>query len=237
MIGWFGDGNGYVGNTELKPEVAHTVSLTGELHDAERKDWSVSATPYYTYAHNYINVDYVGVNSYPGNSPNVLRFANHDAQLYGTDLSGYTALADDATLGHFGVTGIAGFVRGNQINNGNSLYHMMPLNLKMTLDHKLGGWSNAIDLRMVGSKSEADPLRQEPFTPGFAIVNMRTAYDWQNVRLDAGIDNLFDHQYYDPLGGAAVGNYYANRTTANGGAYGPLASMGRSYNAGVTVKF
>ncbi|MFX7854016.1 hypothetical protein ABTK08_20910, partial [Acinetobacter baumannii] len=26
MTNWFGDGNGYVGNIDLKPEVAHTLS-------------------------------------------------------------------------------------------------------------------------------------------------------------------------------------------------------------------
>jgi iron complex outermembrane receptor protein len=32
MIGWFGDGNGYVGDIDLKPEVAHTVSATADWH-------------------------------------------------------------------------------------------------------------------------------------------------------------------------------------------------------------
>jgi iron complex outermembrane receptor protein len=110
----------------------------------------------------------------------------------------------------------------------------MPLNTKLTLDHKLGGWSSAIDLKLVDGKSEADPLRQEPTTPGYAIVDLRTAYDWRSVRLDLGITNLFDHQYYDPLGGVALGDYWHNGGT---GSFAPLAAMGRSFNAGVTVKF
>ena len=32
MIGWFGDGNYYVGNVGLKPETANTVSGTASWH-------------------------------------------------------------------------------------------------------------------------------------------------------------------------------------------------------------
>jgi iron complex outermembrane receptor protein len=39
MNNFVGDGNGYVGNLDLKPEVAHTVSASGDWHDAEQKDW------------------------------------------------------------------------------------------------------------------------------------------------------------------------------------------------------
>ena len=35
MIGWFGDGNGYVGNLNLKPEIAHTVALTATMERSE----------------------------------------------------------------------------------------------------------------------------------------------------------------------------------------------------------
>lgn len=43
MNNFVGDGNGYVGNVDLKPEVAHTISATGEWSDApdERQRWSL----------------------------------------------------------------------------------------------------------------------------------------------------------------------------------------------------
>jgi iron complex outermembrane receptor protein len=37
MTNWFGDGNGYVGNIDLKPEVAHTLSATADWHAADRR--------------------------------------------------------------------------------------------------------------------------------------------------------------------------------------------------------
>ena len=32
MINWFGDGNGYVGNIDLKPEIADTISISAAFH-------------------------------------------------------------------------------------------------------------------------------------------------------------------------------------------------------------
>ena len=49
MIGWFGDGNGYVGDINLRPEVANTLSATAKWSDGARKDWEFDVTPYYTY--------------------------------------------------------------------------------------------------------------------------------------------------------------------------------------------
>ena len=55
MINMVGDGNGYVGNLDLKPEVAHTLSATADWHDAEQQNWGLKVTPYYTYVQDYIN--------------------------------------------------------------------------------------------------------------------------------------------------------------------------------------
>ncbi|MFM2272691.1 MAG: hypothetical protein RL702_1756 [Pseudomonadota bacterium] len=46
MIGWYGDGNGYVGNLNLKPERADTVSAAIEFKGAEEA-WSLRVSPYY----------------------------------------------------------------------------------------------------------------------------------------------------------------------------------------------
>jgi hypothetical protein len=43
MNNFVGDGNGYIGNADLKPEVAHTLSASGDWHDAAQKEWGVKA--------------------------------------------------------------------------------------------------------------------------------------------------------------------------------------------------
>ena len=44
MVNWVGDGNGYIGNLDLEPEKANTVSATFDWHAADRH-WEFKATP------------------------------------------------------------------------------------------------------------------------------------------------------------------------------------------------
>lgn len=229
MIGWYGDANGYYGNIDLDPEVAHTVSATAAWHDRTRSQWQFKVTPYYTYVEDYIDADF----RYTQSDPNfvVLQFANHDARLYGVNFSGSVALWEDREMGRFDLIGVVGYVNGENLDTGDNLYHMMPINAQLTLAHRLGSWSNAIEVVAVAEKSEVNALRNEPITPGYALVNLRSSYDWDNVRLDVGVDNLFDQLYYPPLGGVGFSDYKA------GSPLGPVAGPGRSFNAGLTVRF
>ena len=227
MIGWFGDGNGYVGNLDLKPEVAHTISTAGAWRGSPQQGWEVKVTPYYSYVENYIDVDRLQTFS---NGTAQLQFANHDAQLYGVNVSGKAPLWADPGYGRFALTGLLGYVRGERIDGGN-LYHMMPLNGQIALTHALGGWSSAIELQLAADKDLVDARRNEPTTPGYALVNLRTRYEWENWRIDLSVENLFDQLYYLPLGGA----YYADLVTT--GEQRPVPGYGRSVNAALTVKF
>lgn len=248
MIGWYGDANGYVGNLDLKPEIGNTVSFTTGWHDRERRAWEIKVTPYYTYVQDYIDANFVksqssmggmgGMGMSMGGMPSAefvtLRFANHDAQLYGVNVSGNLELWDNPVYGLFGLSGIVGYVNGENLDTGDTLYHMMPLNAQLTLNHRLGNWSNAVQLTLVNDKSDVNALRHEPTTPGYALVDLRSSYQWKNVRVDFGIANLFDKLYYPPLGGVDWADYAAEGQT---GPISPVPGQGRSFNAGVTVTF
>lgn len=239
MVNWFGDGNGYVGNQSLKPEVAHTLSTSFGVHDAAKKSWRVKFTPYYTYIQDYIGVNQIGTANYVPqtgkNIPiNLLQFANHDAQVYGFDVSGQADLWQDTGYGSGLIKGYVGISQGQQINTGESLYRMLPLNADITVEHKLGNWTNSIEMKLMASKDDLDPLRKEKSTPGYAVFNLRTGYDWENIGFSVGIDNLFNKQYYDPLGGVDISDA---RAEGQSGAFSSLAAMGRSFVAEMTVKF
>ena len=235
MVNWFGNGADYVGNINLKPETANTASVSTEWHDAERKDWNVKFTPYYTYVEDYIGVDLLKANVTPG--VNQLRFANHDAEIAGFDLSGTKSLSKDGAFGDFDVAGIVGLVKGWQVNNGKALYHMQPLNALLSLNHHFENWASSVELKLVNDKSTVNPLQNEQRTPGYAIVNWRTSYQFQNLKLAVGIDNLFNRQYYDPNGGAYVSGWRAMGNNYNNYPMGALPAAGRSLNAGITVSF
>jgi iron complex outermembrane recepter protein len=228
MVGWFGDLNGYVGNLDLKREVAHTVSVTAAWRGGWQNEWEAKVTPYYSYVEDFIDVDRLQTLM---NGNVQLQFANHDAQLFGVNLSGKAPLWANPAYGRFAITGLVSWVEGERIDGGN-LYHMMPLNGRFALTHALDGWSSAVDLQLVSDKDLVDLRRNEPTTPGYALLNLRTRYEWQNLRVDLSVENLFDKLYYQPLGGAYRADFKAPAYDLN-----PVAGMGRSFNAALTVKF
>ena len=236
MIGWFGDGNGYVGNLDLKPETANTAAVTAAWHGTSQSPWEVKVTPYYTYVQDYIDVNYLATTM--TNSVHVLQFANHDAILYGANFSGSAQLLRNTDLGTVSLTGVAGYVHGTRVDTGGSLYHMMPLNARVAIEDKVslygGLWTNAIEVQGVDAKTGVDTLRMEPTTPGYALVNLRSSYEFGNIRFDAGITNLFDKLYYSPLGGIDYADFKAGAQSV---LHTPVAGMGRSFNLGLTVKF
>ncbi|AEF98918.1 TonB-dependent receptor [Methylomonas methanica] len=256
MIGWAGDGNGYIGNLNLTEETAHTVSFTAAFHEPKNNLWEFSATPYFTYVNNYIDADRcpvslgggctavdatTGLNNQTGTEQFVyLQYANHDARLWGMDVSARSQLYKDKTLGEFATHTTMSYVRGQRMDGGN-LYHMMPFNMKLSLDHRLHSWQSAIEMQFVDSKDHVQAIRNETRTPSYILVNARTGYEWGPVRLDVGVDNVLDKQYYQPLAGAYLGDRYGMNPSASSSVTVPwgrnIAGMGRSAFVGVTIKY
>ena len=230
MIGWFGDANGYVGNIDLRPEIANTLSATARWNDSTRKDWEFAVTPYYTNVKDYIGVNRIGT-SMSGTAN--LQFVNHDARIYGLDISSKAAVWENS-YGIGQVKGVLGWTHGTRTDTGGSLYHTMPLNARLSLEQVVSEWTNKIELQLVGKKSNVDQLRNEPTTSGYSLVNFHTDYQLKTVRLDLGVTNLFNRLYSLPLGGVDIADWNAN---GNVGLPGAVAGAGRSVNAGITVKF
>ncbi|MDP2694939.1 MAG: TonB-dependent receptor, partial [Gallionella sp.] len=136
MINMAGDGNGYVGNLNLKPEVAHTLSATADWHGQEQESWGVKVTPYYTQVQDYIDAQRCFTGAGVCTAANVartngfvfLQFVNQRARLYGMDISGHMPLAESGGYGSFTATGVVSYVDGKNETTGDNLYNIMPLN-------------------------------------------------------------------------------------------------------------
>jgi iron complex outermembrane receptor protein len=245
MNGWFGDGNGYVGNLDLRPEIANTLSATAGWHAASHQGWEFKITPYYTRVQDYIDVDRCpaiadGSNGCTAAKFNAtsgfvtLQFANHAARLYGVDNSFRIPLGGSAKTGNFALAGVMGYVRGENLDTGGNLYHIMPLHGNLGLEHHRGQWSSTLEFQAVDAKTDVQAVRNELRTPGYALVNLRSGYQWKlieraSMRLDAGIDNLGNRKYDLPLGG----RYWIGDKTGNSSVPG----MGRSIYGGLTFQF
>ncbi|MHB0918625.1 MAG: TonB-dependent receptor, partial [Thiobacillus sp.] len=90
--------------------------------------------------------------------------------------------------------------------------------------------------QFVAAKNDVSDIRNEIETAGYSLFNLRSSYEWKQVRLDVGIDNLFDKGYALPLGGAYVGQ--GTTMSINGVPWGiAVPGPGRSFYAGLNVKF
>jgi iron complex outermembrane receptor protein len=237
MNNWFGDGNGYVGNVNLKPEVAHTLSVTGSWHDAAQEAWELKASPYYTRVEDYIDAIACPTPTCAARTDGFvnLSLANQTARLYGADISGRMSLAKTGGYGSFTATGILNYVDGKNLTTGGNLYNIMPLNVKLAVVQRLGNWTNTIESQLVDAKTNVEAVRKELKTGGYGLLNLRSSYEWKQVRLDVGIENALNKFYVSPLGGAYVGQ---GNTMSTGVPYGTLVpGMGRSIYTGVNVKF
>lgn len=232
MIGWFGDANGYAGNLAIDPEVAHHFSATARIGDPDGKSWELSVSPYYAYVN-----DYIGVAQIPGSpatGATYLRFVNQDAEFFGFDAAGHVMVVEDSAYGSFDLGAKLAYVRGKNKDTGGDLYHMMPFNAELELEHKLGGWTNTFGVRMVTSKTRVDAVRREPKTDSFVTASFQTSYEWENLRFDAGVENIFDTYFEEPLDGVDA---LAMRKSGFSGAQVPVAAPGRTFFAGLTIKF
>jgi iron complex outermembrane recepter protein len=230
MIGWFGDGNMYYGNVSLKPETGNVVSGTLLLHGYATRLWEVKLTPHLNYIQDYIDVDVASMGMMGMGTP-LLRFANHDARIYGGDVSGFTTLwsSDSAGTGRLSAGGA--WLHGSRTDKDTPLYQMMPLNLRLGFDEEMKALNVGIGSELVDSKSRLDPNRMELRTPGYALFNIHAVYKTRHVQGGFRADNLFNRLYELPLGGNNIDIYSAT------GNMTPVTGRGRSLAINLTGTF
>ncbi len=227
MIGWFGDGNGYVGNINLAPEKADTFSAALAL-GGNSQGWALRIAPYYTHVSDYIDAAYVKDLSADFVQ---LKFVNQEAEFYGVDVSGTLSLwqgeGEDGTR----LTGAFSWQEGNNLTDNGPLYRQMPFNATLGLAHQQGALELSAGLEWVAEKTRVDVTRNEPETDDYALVSLGAAYTVKGFRLSVDVENLLDDAYALPLGGMSIGDYKA------GDPLRVVPGRGRSINVGLSTRF
>jgi iron complex outermembrane receptor protein len=246
MNNFKGDGNGYVGNLNLDQEKAHTLSGTVDFHAVDR-DWEFKVTPYYTHVTDYIDarrcrqsgmnaICGASVSNTPADKFVLLQYVNQTARLWGVDVSGYLPLMKADGYGEMRLSGLFTYTNGKNRTTGDDLYNIMPINGKLALAHRLGGWNGSVEMVAAKGKHNISNVRNEIKTDGYIIANLRTSYDWKMMRLDFGIENMFDKLYSLPLGGAYTGQ--GATMGLNSIPWGiAVPGMGRTFYTGLTFKY
>jgi iron complex outermembrane receptor protein len=142
-------------------------------------------------------------------------------------------------LGDFTAKGLLSYVNGQNIITGDNLYQIMPINMKLSLEQKMDGWTNSVEAQFVSANANVSQVRNEIETGAYALFNLRSSYEWNNIRVDAGIDNILDTLYYLPLGGAYIGQGTTIFSDNPGAPPWGIAvpGMGRSFYVATRVKF
>ena len=203
--GGLADGNIYVGDLSLDPEVA----WIGEAGFDYRSDrFYARPTVFIRQIDNFVQGvpfdDTVGVIDTPqemianmNGDPTPLRFANVDARLYGLDFDfGY-----DLT-GPLRLDGVFNYVRGERRDIDDNLYRIAPPSLTTALTWEEADWSASFEARAVAEQDDVSFTNSEAQTPGYVVLNLYA--DWQikpGIQLSFGIENLLDQVYRDHLSG------------------------------------
>jgi iron complex outermembrane receptor protein len=203
--GGLADGNIYVGDVNLRIEKA----LIAELG----VDWqgdTAYARPviYYRRINDFIQG--VPFDTTPGilntpveivsngsGDPTPLRFANTDARIWGADIAFGAKIA-----GPLRIDGVASYVRAERTDIADNLYRMAPANGRLAVSWEESRWSISVEGQFVARQNHVSATNTEVPSAGYILANI-SGY-WlirDGVRLDLGIENLFDTYYLDHLAG------------------------------------
>lgn len=233
VSGGLADGNTYIGDPNLKPEVAHEIELG---LDWEHADWLLSPRLFYRQVDDYITGEVVpdglaadfavGMGHMGMGSGKLLRFANHDAEIYGLDVEAAWDLGPRLQL-----TAMLTIVRGELRHHDESLYRLAPDNLHLSLDYLGNGWGVALQGQFTAQQDRVAHWLGETSSAGYSVFNLTSRWQLGRGELGLGIDNLFDRYYSDHLSGY---NRASNQDLAMGVR---IPGLGRNLYARYVLEF
>lgn len=204
-----GDGNNYVGNINLEPEIARQVELG---LDWDYGDFYFSPRFYVRNVDDYIqgvpatNMAVIGVSRNANGDPTPLIFANTEARFRGIDLTAGFRLNSN-----WRVEAIASAVRGEREDIVDNLYRVNPDNARISLFYETPTFSAKLEqvltdnqdrLSATNTNDPGNPNNSFLPTGGYSLTNLYLT--WlvsDNMTIAAGAENIFDRDYVDHLSG------------------------------------
>jgi iron complex outermembrane receptor protein len=181
-------GSNLVGSPFLDPPVV-TEADAGIRVGHDRA--GMELTLFYSDVQDYILPGYI----FSANLNKAARTAvNVDADIMGVEAEGYVVPIRGLRLG-----GGLSYGRGENRTTGHPLAEMQPLRGSVSLRYDGGHYFVAVTENMAARQERIDPLLKETETGGFAVTNLSLGYRFRSFALTAGVNNLFDKQYYLPL--------------------------------------
>ncbi len=204
--GGLADGNTYVGDLGLDPEVAtgleagfDFVSPRAYLRPTVHVSWIddyIQGTLAEPVTPGVVDTPLEMVSAMNGD-PTPLRFSNVEAKIYGLDADfGY------ALTGGWRIDGVLSLARGERTDVDDNLYRIAPARLRTGLTYEASAWSATLESVAVAEQTRVSSENSEAQTPGYVIVNAYAQIDLNDqLTLSAGAENLLDQPWRDHLGG------------------------------------
>ncbi|MBL4607156.1 MAG: TonB-dependent receptor [Pseudomonadales bacterium] len=195
--GGLADGNSYVGDLNLDPEVAHQLELGFSW---DNKTAYFAPRTFYHRVDDYIQgipaSDSIVIAASMGD-PTPLQYANVDAVLYGFDTPFGYQLSSSISL-----DGQVSYVRGERDDINDNLYRIAPLNGLLAVSYTQNNWSLTGEVEGFAAQNEVSATNSEKETAGYGLVNLKGSYrPKHNIELMAGIENVMDKDYAQHLAG------------------------------------
>lgn len=200
--GGLADGHTYIGDINLKSEIAYQVDLGLSYQD---DNMMIAPHIFYQSIDDYIQGAPMGMADMSAKmlatmmsgDENPLKFTNVDAKLYGIDINAHYNLTDAMQL-----SAIMSYVEGQRRDIDDNLYRIAPLNGQINLSYSADDWTVKTSLVMAAKQDDVSSTNGEQKTAGYGVVNIDAQYFVNNdLALRFGVDNLLDKNYQNHLGG------------------------------------
>ncbi|MDP6980234.1 MAG: TonB-dependent receptor [Myxococcota bacterium] len=194
------DGNNYVGDIGLDPEVSYEVAA--EVRWDGKQGIHLTPRAFYKRVYDYIqgtpseenDVIMVSTNN---DDDTPLQFSNVDARFYGFDLAYGAGLPWDLQL-----DGTLSYVRGKRVDINDDLYRISPLRGRTTLTYDQDEWSVSIEGMYAAKQKKVSDTNGEDPSDSWGILNIYGSWEpMEWLGLTAGVNNVTDNDYHDHLAG------------------------------------
>ncbi len=180
----------WVGNPNLNPE-KHLQIDTGLSKQTEYFGWR--ATVFYDAVQDYILRDRLTVTN-----GRITSYRNVNATLYGAQLEGYTGFAWNTQL-----AGGLSYVSSHNDSDNRNIAQTPPLSGYVALNKQAGDLGMGARFRFQDQQSAIDTLSglDTQKTPAWSVLDLYGSYRInKTVKVMAGLDNVFDHAYFQHVG-------------------------------------
>ena len=172
--------------------------------------------------------DYITLTKVKENGKMYILYENTDAYMLGADAKLTYDLMDCLRL-----ISVTSYLYGHQNTNGSKYINsshipdLVPLRERLVVKFHKPRYSVEVETILSARQTRVNTDVYEKPTPGYGIVNLRADYKYKGFYLEAGVDNIFDKEYY------SYTDYYSN--PFNTGIKLPMP--GRTYYLNVAYRF